>query len=129
MVKATHDSFVDRYDRKSCFSGIFRKTTDQLHKKTVTTQLQMISIVPRSFGEATQPCTRVVFIQLNYARKYLDLCCHMLSDFLRGKPLYGTSSFMNIGPSCKDGAFLSRNSGRGASYCCTHRSDGSTFAS
>jgi len=63
MVKATHDSFVDRYDRKLCLSGTLRNNTDQLHKNTVTTQLQIISIVPRAFGEATQPLTRGVSIR------------------------------------------------------------------
>ena len=62
-VKTTHDSFVDRYDRKSCLSGMFRNKTDQVHRKTVTRQLQIISIVPRSFGEATQPWTNVESIR------------------------------------------------------------------
>lgn len=64
MVKATHESFVARYDRKSCLSGTFRNRTDQLHKNMVTMQLQTISIVPRSFGEATQPWTSVEFMIL-----------------------------------------------------------------
>jgi hypothetical protein len=55
MVKATHDDFVDIYDQKSCLSGTFRNKTDQLHKNTMITQLQIMSMVPRSFGEATQP--------------------------------------------------------------------------
>lgn len=65
MVKATHDNFVDRYDWKSCLSGTLRNKTDQLHKKTVTTQLQIMSMVPRSLGEATQPWTSVAFIRCN----------------------------------------------------------------
>lgn len=62
MVKATHESFVARYDRKSHLSGTFKNRIDQLHKKMVTMQLQTMSIVPRSFGEATQPWASVEFM-------------------------------------------------------------------
>ncbi len=38
-------------------AGTLTHRTDQLHKKIVATQAQMISIVPRPFGCGVHPCT------------------------------------------------------------------------
>lgn len=60
IVNVTQESLVIKYALILCLLGTFRKRTDQLHKTTVATQLQTISMVPRPIGESTHPSTRLL---------------------------------------------------------------------